>query len=63
MVRVVVLMDPDAWPSRVVEVAVFREAEDVEEALEWVWTWWMERTEETDEEVDLRPRRPALERR
>lgn len=36
MVRVVVLMDPDAWPSRVVEVAVFREAEDVEEALEWV---------------------------
>jgi len=39
------------------------EVEDVEEALEWVWTWWMLRTDETDEEVDLRPRRPAEGRR
>ena len=37
--------------------------EDVEEAFEWVWTWWMLRIEETDEEVDLRPRRPADGRR
>lgn len=35
--------------------------EEVEEALLWEWwcVWWRERTEETDEEVDLRPRRPA----
>ena len=39
------------------------EVEDVEEALEWLWTWWMLRMEEMDEEVDLRPRRPADERR
>lgn len=40
------------------------EAEDVEDALEWEW-WWcgMERIEETEEEVDLRPRRPPEERR
>lgn len=32
----------------------------VEEALECEWRWWcMDRMEETDEEVDLRPRRPA----
>lgn len=38
--------------------------EDVDEALECEW-WWcgMERIEETDEDVDLRPRRPPLERR
>lgn len=40
--------------------------EDVDEALEWLWWWlvWcMERIEDTDEEVDLRPRRPAEDRR
>jgi hypothetical protein len=39
-------------------------AEDVEEALECVW-WWcgMLRMEDTDEDVDLRPRRPPDERR
>jgi hypothetical protein len=38
--------------------------EDVEEVLEceW-WWWWMLRMEETEEEVDLRPRRPVLGRR
>lgn len=40
------------------------EAEDVELAFECEW-WWcgMERMEETDEDVDFRPRRPPLERR
>jgi hypothetical protein len=39
--------------------AMEAEAEEVEDAFECVW-WWcgMERMEETDEEVDLRPRRP-----
>ena len=36
------------------------EVEEVEEALECVWTWWMLRIEETDEEVDFRPRRPMV---
>jgi len=36
--------------------------EDVEEAFEWVFTWWMLRMEETELEVDLRPRRPAERR-
>ena len=35
--------------------------EDVEDALEWLGTWWMLRIEETEEEVDLRPRRPPDE--
>lgn len=40
------------------------EAEDVELALLWEWWWWgMLRIEETEDEVDLRPRRPPLERR
>ena len=39
------------------------EVEDVEDAFECVWTWWMLRTEDTDEDVDLRPLRPAEERR
>jgi hypothetical protein len=40
------------------------EAEEVEDAFEWEW-WWcgMERMEDIDEEVDLRPRRPPEERR
>ena len=25
--------------------------------------WWIERTDETEDDVDLRPRRPAEERR
>lgn len=36
------------------------DVEEVDEALEWVWTWWMLRMELTDEEVDFRPRRPIL---
>jgi hypothetical protein len=39
------------------------EAEEVDEALECEWWWWMERTEETEELVDFRPRRPAEDRR
>lgn len=35
--------------------------EEVEEALEWLGTWWILRIEETEEEVDLRPRRPPDE--
>ena len=40
------------------------EAEDMDEALLWEW-WWcgMERIEDTDEDVDFRPRRPPEERR
>ena len=36
---------------------------DVLEVLECEWWWWILRTEDTDEEVDLRPRRPAELRR
>lgn len=39
------------------------DVEDVELALEWLGTWWMLRMEETEDEVDLRPRRPVEERR
>lgn len=34
----------------------------VDDALEcewWCWCWWIERMDETDEDVDLRPRRPC----
>jgi hypothetical protein len=38
--------------------------EDVEEALECVW-WWcgIERMDETEDDVDFRPRRPPLDLR
>lgn len=36
------------------------EVEDVEEALEWLWMWWMLRMELTEEDVDFRPRRPVV---
>jgi len=36
------------------------DVEEVEEALEWLGIWWMLRMEETDDEVDLRPRRPPV---
>lgn len=56
------------WPVRAAEFVEGKadectelEVEDVEDALEWVCTWWMLRIEETDEEVDLRPRRPTEE--
>lgn len=51
------------WPD--VETAgETMEAEDVDDALLCEW-WWcgMLRMEDTDEEVDLRPRRPPEERR
>jgi hypothetical protein len=36
----------------------------VEDALEWVWWWWcIDRTEDTEDEVDFRPLKPADERR
>jgi hypothetical protein len=40
------------------------DAEEVDDAFECVW-WWcgMLRMEDTDEDVDLRPRRPPEERR
>ena len=38
------------------------EVDEVDEALEWEGTWWILRTDETDEDVDLRPWRPAEER-
>jgi len=40
------------------------EAEDMDDALLWEW-WWcgMDRIEDTDEDVDFRPRRPPEERR
>lgn len=37
--------------------------DDIEEALECEWAWWILLTEETDDEVDLRPRKPTDERR
>jgi hypothetical protein len=40
------------------------DAEEVDEALECEWWWYgIERTEDTEEDVDLRPRRPPEERR
>jgi hypothetical protein len=49
--RDILLMDPEPL-------------EEVEEALECVcWWWWMVRIEETEDEVDFRPRRPVLDRR
>lgn len=39
------------------------DVDEVDEALEWVWTWWTLRIEETEDDVDLRPRSPAEERR
>ena len=51
------------WPETLT-AGETREADDVELAFECEWWWWgMERMEETDEDVDLRPRRPPLERR
>lgn len=37
------------------------EVDEVEEALEWLGTWWTLRIEEMEDEVDLRPRRPPDE--
>ena len=32
----------------------------VDEAFEWVWWWWwIDRTEDNEEDVDLRPLSPA----
>jgi hypothetical protein len=46
------------------ETTTEADAEEVEEALEceW-WCLWMDRIEETDDDVDLRPRRPVELRR
>ena len=49
----------DVWGERV-EVLMEALLDDMEEALECVWTWWMLRMEDTDEEVE---RIPAEERR
>jgi hypothetical protein len=37
--------------------------EEVEEVFECVCTWWRLRMDETEDEVDLRPRKPAEDRR
>lgn len=37
--------------------------DDTEDVFEWVCAWWMLRTDETEDDVDLRPRKPADERR
>ena len=50
--RVVLENGTDEW----IELAV----DDVDEALEWLGRWCMLRMEETDEDVDLRPRRPPV---
>jgi hypothetical protein len=49
------------WPETLTAGEVM-EAEEVEDAFECEW-WWcgMERIEETDEDVDFRPRRPPEE--
>jgi len=39
------------------------DADDVDDALECECTWWIERIDETELDVDLRPRRPTEERR
>lgn len=44
-------------------VGVSRPFEDTEDALECECAWWIVRMDETDDEVDLRPRRPADDRR
>lgn len=52
------------WPLTVETLGEAIEADDVDEALLCVW-WWcgIERMLDTDEDVDLRPRRPPEERR
>ena len=34
--------------------------DDVDEALEWLGNWCILRIDETDDDVDLRPRRPLV---
>ena len=58
----------DAWGERGVRIPADDAArlllfEDVEDARECDWTWWSDRMDETEEEVDFLPRRPADERR
>lgn len=58
----------DEWGDRVdlrliAEELTEFEFEEVDDAFERVWAWWILRIEDTDDEVDLRPRRPADERR
>ncbi len=43
--------------------AEFSELDELDDALECEWRWCTERTDETDEDVDLRPCRPADGRR
>ena len=52
------------WPETVETEGEAMEADEVDEALLCVW-WWcgIERMLETEEDVDLRPRRPPDERR
>ena len=37
--------------------------DEIDDAFEWVWAWWMLRMEDIEDEVDLRPRKPVEERR
>lgn len=52
------------WPLTVETLGEAMDADDVEEALLWLW-WWcgMDRMLLTELLVDLRPRRPPEERR
>lgn len=52
------------WPLTVETLGDAMEADDVEDALLWVW-WWcgIERMLLTELLVDLRPRRPPEDRR
>jgi hypothetical protein len=58
------LVCEEMWPDIVETEGEAMEADEVEEALLCVW-WWcgIERMLETEEDVDLRPRRPPDERR
>lgn len=58
--RPVRMLDALLWAEGKADECTELEVDEVDEALEWVCTWWMLRTELTDDEVDLRPRRPMV---
>lgn len=59
--RPVFMFEELLWVEGKAEEWTELDVEEVDEALECVCTWWMLRMEETEEEVDLRPRSPAEE--
>ena len=59
----------EEWGERVTDLVVGVEVvsrlflDEFEEALLWLWRWWILRIEETEDDVDFLPRNPAEPRR